>query len=215
MHYTRLHLAPGSRHTYDTGVRAYTRFAAYFRPRVPAFPATDEALQAFVSFQAMSCQYGTLKTYLYGLREYHLARGLAFAPLADRVGLWWTLKGIRRVHGRPAKPKQALTFPILLRVYHAAVGGGDGYARRRPHGVHCDVGGHVWHAAQGQLDLRPGRPAPRETTQGSAGATSPLWSPLTVGERSRGCACVARRPTSFPSAPTSFPLWRWGAPYAQ
>jgi hypothetical protein len=126
MHYTRLHLAPGSRHTYDTGVRAYTRFAAYFRPRVPAFPATDEALQAFVSFQAMSCQYGTLKTYLYGLREYHLARGLAFAPLADRVGLWWTLKGIRRVHGRPAKPKQALTFPILLRVYHAAVGGGDG-----------------------------------------------------------------------------------------
>ena len=54
----------------------------------PVFPATEEALRQFVTFQSQSCQYSTLKNYLYGIREYHLARGMPFAPLAEQVGLW-------------------------------------------------------------------------------------------------------------------------------
>lgn len=124
-YYTDLHIAPGTRGNYDVGVRSYAYFAVYFRPHEPVFPATEEALRQFVTFQSQSCQYSTLKNYLYGIREYHLARGMPFAPLAEQVGLWWTLRGIRRVHGRPARPKQALTFPILYRVWRAATDDGQ------------------------------------------------------------------------------------------
>ena len=111
--YTDLHLAPGSRRTYATGVRAYTRFSLYFRRGLPVFPATDRALEDFVTFQSQTCAYSTLKTYLYGVREYHLSHGFDFPPLAERVPVYWTLKGIHRVHGRGSRPKQALTLEIL------------------------------------------------------------------------------------------------------
>ena len=123
-HYASLHIAPSSARTYDVGARAYAVFSVFFRPGRPAFPASDEALQHFVTFQSQSCQYSTLKTYLYGVRDFQLARGMPFAPLAERLGLWWTLRGIRRSHGRPAQPKQALTFRILLDVWRAATTGG-------------------------------------------------------------------------------------------
>ena len=118
--FARLHLSVHSRRTYDVGVMAFTRFATFFRPGEPVFPASDSALQEFVAFQSQSCAYGTLKNYIYGVREYHLAQGLPFAPLAERVGVYWALKGVRRVHGRPSQPKQALTFEVLQQVHRHA-----------------------------------------------------------------------------------------------
>jgi hypothetical protein len=112
-----LHLAPSTRRAYATGVMAYARFAVYYRPHLPAFPASDEALAAFMTFQSQTCGYSTLKNYFYALREFHLARGHTFAPLADRHMVLWTLRGIRRLRSDVAQPKQAMTLTILCDIW--------------------------------------------------------------------------------------------------
>ena len=119
-----LHIAPSTRRSYTTGVMAYTRFVVFFRPHLAAYPASDDALSAFVTFQSQTCCYATLKNYIYALREYHLARGFPFPPLAERCLVLWTLRGIRRLRSDVAQPKQAMTIDILRDIYRTLTVGG-------------------------------------------------------------------------------------------
>ena len=131
-----MHIANSTRRAYHTGVKAYMRFSEFFYPRQQAFPASDLALAAFVTFQSQSCGYPTLKNYLYAVREYHLARGFAFASLAERHLVLWTLRGVRRLRADVARPKQAMTLAILRCIYRAATSAGA-----MPNNVHS-----VWAA---------------------------------------------------------------------
>ena len=115
-----MHLADSTRRTYHTGVKAFMRFAAFFYPHQRPFPASDQSLAAFVTFQSQTCGYATLKNYLYAVREYHLARNFAFAPLAERHLVLWTLRGVRRLRAEVAKPKQVMTLAILRSIHRAA-----------------------------------------------------------------------------------------------
>ena len=115
-----MHLADSTRRSYHTGVMAFARFMVYFRPGITLCPASDETLASFVTFQSQSCAYSTLKNYLYGLREYHLARGFPFLPLAERHAVLWTLRGVRRLRADVPQPKQAMTIDILRAIYRAA-----------------------------------------------------------------------------------------------
>ena len=100
---------------------AYARFMAYFRSDTQPFPASDDTLAAFFTFQSQSCKYTTLKNYFYAIREYHLARGHLCPPLAERHMVWWTLQGIRRVRCDAERPKQAMTLDVLRGMYRVAV----------------------------------------------------------------------------------------------
>jgi hypothetical protein len=101
---------------------AYARFMVYFRSNVRPFPASDESLATFFTFQSQSCKYTTLKNYFYAIREFHLARGHTCPPLAERHMVQWTLQGIRRVRCDQEQPKQAMTLDILRAIYRVAVG---------------------------------------------------------------------------------------------
>ena len=119
-----MHIADSTRRTYHTGVKAYMRFSAFFHPHQRPFPASDGALASFVTFQSQSCGYTTLKNYLYAIREYHLARGFAFEPLALRHVVLWTLRGVRRLRSEVAQPKQAMTLEILRCIFRMASSAG-------------------------------------------------------------------------------------------
>ena len=58
--------------TYTVGATAFLMCALWFGLMFD--PPTDEALATWVVFQAQTCAYATIKTYLYGVRAWVLAR---------------------------------------------------------------------------------------------------------------------------------------------
>ena len=58
-----LRIADKTAKVYESGARAYVRFAMFYR-YTPILPASDAALMAFVAFQSQSCAHDTLQGYI-------------------------------------------------------------------------------------------------------------------------------------------------------
>jgi hypothetical protein len=77
------------------------------------FPASDAALRAYLAFMSISCSPQSLRIYLSGLRQAHLDQGFEWVTASARHFVWKRYCEIKRMHGRPAKPKLAVTLSLL------------------------------------------------------------------------------------------------------
>ena len=75
---------------------------------------SEAHLVLYVTFLARSCNFGTIKNYLQGVRVFYLERGLP-NPLEDAPQLAHVLKGIRRTRGDGVKRKLPIDPGMLLR----------------------------------------------------------------------------------------------------
>jgi len=110
-------LAENSRQTYDSATLQYAKFAVALG--YEAFPATDEVLSQWLVFQAQTCKLGSLKTYLHGVRSFHLSNGLEFPPIRERFAVTSTLQGLKRRYGSHAGKKMAITRRMLIEMRQA------------------------------------------------------------------------------------------------
>ena len=94
--YQHAALANNSHRTYNTGVRSFARFCTYFG--IPIFPASDFSLAKLAAFMAKTCKASTIKTYISGIRNEHLVRGMQFKATRERFPLQQVLKGIKRTN---------------------------------------------------------------------------------------------------------------------
>ena len=105
-------LAGNSKQTYDSATLQYAKFAVALG--YEAFPATDEVLSQWLVFQAQTCKPGSLKTYLHGIRSFHLSNELEFPPIKERFAVTSTLQGLKRRYGSHAGKKMAVTRRMLF-----------------------------------------------------------------------------------------------------
>ena len=106
------HHAPNTAYVYGTGMLALMRFCIYFGWCFK--PICDPGLAAFVVFQSTSCSYGTLKVYLYGIRDWTLRQGLPFPPWTSRYAVYSAMMGVKRIWGHEQKQKLAVSPELLL-----------------------------------------------------------------------------------------------------
>ena len=94
-----LRIADKTAKVYESGARAYIRFAMFYR-YTPILPASDAALVAFVAFQSQSSSHDTLQGYMSHIRDIHLRNGFQFKPVAER----WLVKSFGNWHSKKEKP---------------------------------------------------------------------------------------------------------------
>jgi hypothetical protein len=110
-------LAVNSRQTYDSATLQYAKFAVALGYK--AFPASDEVLSQWLVFQAQTCKPSSLKTYLHGVRSFHLSNELEFPPIKERFAVTSTLQGLKRRYGSHAGKKMAVTRQMLIEMRQA------------------------------------------------------------------------------------------------
>ena len=109
-------LAPTTRATYSSGVKAFLRFTSLYNRLDRAgnpLPATQETLMLFAACLTFNLVPASIKVYLCAVRNFHIEQGFP-DPTADAVGLQRLLRGIRRTYGSPRDSRLPIT-PNLLR----------------------------------------------------------------------------------------------------
>ena len=114
-HYQAHALAHNTTTTYRTGILALLRFCIYFG--FAYLPPTDLTLAKFCTFQSASCSFSSIKTYLFGVREWVLRQGYDFASWSLRYPVFRAMMGIKRILGDGTKQKMAVTPELLLSIY--------------------------------------------------------------------------------------------------
>lgn len=112
-HYFHKGLAENTHRTYSSAQRQYLTFCD--RHGFTAVPASEETLSLFVAFLADRLKPQSIKVYLASVRALHISHGI-HNPLTHTIKLHQTLRGIERVHSRPAKQKLPITFDLLCRL---------------------------------------------------------------------------------------------------
>ena len=114
--YKSSYLSENTCRTYWTGIKAFVLVMLYFGFQ-PMLPVSDEHLSKFIVFLARSVTMSTIKTYLYGVRAWHLVMGFEFPPLTSRFEVFRTLQGVKRFVRTHSKPKLAMTADILIGIF--------------------------------------------------------------------------------------------------
>lgn len=106
-------LAPNTRSTYRSGLRAYKIFCSQLS--LPLFPLNQFHLQLFVTSLSKRVSYATMKVYLCGIQYESLIRGFS-QKISHMVKLCYVLRGIRRTQGSKwIKNKRLPITPSNLR----------------------------------------------------------------------------------------------------
>lgn len=105
-------LALNTKKSYQVGLKAYVLFCLNFG--YPPFPATDDALAAFITFWSMSCSFRSIKVYLAAVGNHHLEQGMQWVPIGKREVVRRVYQGVKRMRGVAAKPKMAISLEDLL-----------------------------------------------------------------------------------------------------
>ena len=108
----KAHHATTTNAVYSTGFQAYLRFTLFFG--LVVLPPSDEALAAFIAFQSVTCCYGTLKVYLYGIRDWTLQKGYPFTPWHQRYPVFSAMCGVKRLFGGAQEKKLAVSPELLV-----------------------------------------------------------------------------------------------------
>ena len=105
-------LAKSSRKNYNVGTRRWLQFCQNFGIPSP-LPALEGDLCLFIAFLARSLKASTIRSYLSGVRSFHVDSGVP-DPLEGKEMLHRALRGIKRLHGQAqSKPKLPVTLALL------------------------------------------------------------------------------------------------------
>jgi len=114
-------LAEKTRATYGVGTKAFLLFCISMNVWTVVLgqvPPSDALLAYFVGFQSQTCSHSSLKTYLYGIRNWTLNNGFEFEPWTQRYKVYSAMRGVRRVFGDFVDRKLAVTPQLLLMIYN-------------------------------------------------------------------------------------------------
>jgi integrase len=98
-------------------VRAYDSDLAHFLAWGGTIPADSQILSQYVAAHANTLSVATLARRLVAIRRAHILQGLHDPTTAEVVRL--TLRGVRRVHGRPQRRVAPLRLELLLTIASA------------------------------------------------------------------------------------------------
>ena len=107
--YESLCIAPSTRSVYNSGFKAFQRFCD--KHRIPSTPASPETVKFFCADIADKVRYTTLKTYLAGIRFFHLHAGLE-DPTDSHIVHYFCL-GIKRQQGASKRTRLPITLSVL------------------------------------------------------------------------------------------------------
>lgn len=109
-------LASSTRRSYDVGTRRWLKFCEDFAVKSPT-PAQEGDLCLFVAYLARSVLHGTIRSYLYSVRSFHIDSGLP-DPLENTPLLHRMIRGVKRIQGdTKSKPKFPVTLALLERIH--------------------------------------------------------------------------------------------------
>lgn len=107
-------LATSSRKTYNMGTKRWLQFCSDHGVLSP-LPAAEGDLCLFVTLLARSLRHSTIRSYLAGVRSFHVESGFP-DPTENAKLLHRMLQGVRRVQGQASKPKMPVTLALLERL---------------------------------------------------------------------------------------------------
>ena len=110
-------IAESTSAVYRTGWRQYSRFCDKYS--LPPLPLTESNVCLFAADVSESVGWGTIRSYLSGLRFYQITAGLPDPALASLPMLAYLLKGIRKKTPDCVRSKRLPITPDLLRKMHA------------------------------------------------------------------------------------------------
>ena len=118
-------IAESTSAVYRTGWRQYSRFCDD-KYSLPPLPLTESNVCLFAADVSESVGWGTIRSYLSGLRFYQITAGLPDPALASLPMLAYLLKGIRKKTPDCVRSKRLPITPDLLRKMHAVWSQGSG-----------------------------------------------------------------------------------------
>jgi len=103
-------IAPSTQQVYSSAQQAYRQFCS--RLKLSPLPASQDQLVLFVTELAQTRAPSTIRTYLAGIRHYHIISGYP-NPLQETPKLSLVLKGIQRTKPLKSRPRLPITPYIL------------------------------------------------------------------------------------------------------
>ena len=113
-------ISTASRATYDSGTRAFLKFATLYNrihPDGSPIPASEEMLMLLAAYLTFNLKPQSIEVYLYGVRNRHLENGYA-NPLQDCLQLQRLLWGIKPTYTTKLNQQLPVT-PSLLRSFYS------------------------------------------------------------------------------------------------
>ena len=105
-------LAKNTQKAYSAGEIQYLNFCRGFQVN-PVIPATENVLSHFAVFLARTVKHTTIKSYLFGVRHFHLKNNVHL-ELSNFHRLQYLLRGIKRSQGNVlARPRLPITVTHL------------------------------------------------------------------------------------------------------
>ena len=113
-------LAPSTSKAYHSGIQCFVKFCVLSNVRqdrgLP--PPSESFMENFVSYcaSALNLGYHTIKLYLCGIRHHFILLGYGniFNPM-ERLQV--TLRGIKKSHSKPVKPRIPITSEIMSKLH--------------------------------------------------------------------------------------------------
>ena len=118
-------IAPSSRKAYQVGFNSFTKFCGQYG--ITCIPASSETIRFFCAELAEKVKFTTLKTYLAGIRFFHVQAG--YHDPTDSPLVHYFCRAIKRLHGNKARTRLPVTIDVL---------------RTLKHQLHIDVSTPVW-----------------------------------------------------------------------
>jgi hypothetical protein len=110
-------LALNTTSNYNSVAIAFISYCLYFE-RTPILPASDATIAGWLTVSSLTCSAASLRVYLSGVRFLHVSNGFPWPEMSERSSLFLCYRGIKRLCGRPSKPKLPITLELLLKIYH-------------------------------------------------------------------------------------------------
>lgn len=108
-------LVEGTRSYYRTGVRRFGKWVGYWKDRgcrIRFLCPSEITLCLFVVFLSLSLAPGTIRNYLFGIRDFHLGRGYS-NPLVPAICLWRVMGALYKACGTPRGRRRPVTVHSL------------------------------------------------------------------------------------------------------
>ena len=102
-------IAPSSRRAYQAGFNSLEKFCCQYG--VTSIPASPQTIRFFCAEISGKVKFTTIKTYLAGIRFYHIQAGLP-DPTSDPM-VYYLCRAIKRLHGTQVRTRLPITIDIL------------------------------------------------------------------------------------------------------
>jgi hypothetical protein len=107
-------IAPSSRKAYQAGFNPFAKFCSQYR--ITCIPASSETIRFFCAALAERVKFTTLKTYLAGIRFFHVQAG--HPDPTDSPLVHYFCRAIKRLHGTNVRTRLPITIDVLRTLKH-------------------------------------------------------------------------------------------------